>query len=181
MPFWLCVVPCGTSFRAKIHSARLPKTLPGSLPLLLPSVSGIAAKETLLGFPACAEPVPASPGWRDRDASAWPPAPSLPAISFAFLFGIFPLLQSCPVKVTFWVTLPNSGCAAPQPGVILCDPQADSSPHPLHNVHLVLAKAKTLQSWKRKIWKYLLDYSSGIPWGVFTSYPFSRCLGSVFQ
>lgn len=37
-----------------------------------------------------------------------------------------------------------------QHGVVLCDPQADSSPHPLHNVNLVLAKAKTLQSWKGK-------------------------------
>lgn len=147
------------------------------LPSLAPSIClRNCCKRNTLGFPCLS-----LPGWRDRGASAWPPAPSLPAISFAFLFGIFPLFQSCPVKVTFWVTLPNLGCAAAQPGVVLCDPQAESSPHPLHNVHLVLAKAKTLQSWRRKIWKYLLDYSSDIPWGVFTSYPFSRCLGSVFQ
>lgn len=53
------------------------------------------------------------------------------------------------------------------------------APNPLHNVHLVLAKAKT--ELERKIWKDLLDHSSAIPWGVFTSYPSSHCLGSVFQ
>lgn len=141
MPFWLRG-SLWDFLQSENPQCLAGKTLPSSFPSLLASLSGPAAREALLGLPVL-------PSWLGGQGCLGPcPIPGQPFPLHSSLE--YCLAQTLPHQSHIWVTSPNEGRAAAQPGVVLCDPQADSNPHPLHNVDLVLAKAKTLQSWKGK-------------------------------
>lgn len=135
-------------------TSQLP-SLPSSLPLLRASISGTAAKETLLGFSVfpchclgLSRPLPAG-------RTGMPQPGPLPhhraAISFALLFGIVPYLNLTPAKSHFgWLYQIRDG---QQPSVELSPVIHRRIPAPIHYTMLIysLLKPKHFRAGKENL------------------------------